>query len=91
MKNSIIVDGKKRVCVVYDAGDSVYDRYTVIYKAYRARGYGLIYPYLGVSENGSYYHGEHNASIRGPHLGRRVAFENLPEAVQKTIIADLAE
>ena len=91
MKNSIIVNGKKRVCVVYDAGDSVFDRYTAVYKAYRVHGRGLSYPYLGISENGSYYHGEHNESIRGPHLGKRIAFDDLPEAVQKAIVSDLTE
>jgi hypothetical protein len=95
MKNTIMVNGKKKVCVIYDNGGETFDRYTVIFKAFRARGYGLVYPYIGASSHpfapqGFGQHGESRYSIREPHLGKRIAFDDVPPDVQMFIIQELS-
>lgn len=91
MKNSIMVKGKKRVCVIYDNGGATIDRYTVVLKAYRYPDGELEYPYLACSEhpfNSFGQHGWSKESIRGPNLGKRVAFDNVPKEVQEFIIQE---
>ena len=97
MKNSIVVDGKKRTCVIYDNGgpdapDGSIDRYTVILRAYRDKGLGcMVYPYLACSESPFQsfgQHGEAYESIRGKHLGKRGAFEDVPPDVKKFILQE---
>ena len=97
MKNSIVVDGKKRTCVIYDNGgpdapDGSIDRYTVILRAYRDKGLGcMVYPYLACSESPFQsfgQQGEAYESIRGKHLGKRGAFEDVPPDVKKFILQE---
>lgn len=86
----------KLVCKIWDNGGETFDRYTIGLKARRFDG-GLYWPYLGASENpfhplGFGQHGEwaswHDAQ-GGPHLGKRVAFESLPEPVQRFILRNI--
>jgi hypothetical protein len=89
MKNTITVNGKKKVCVIYGNPQYLNDQYTVVLKMFRVRG-TPVYPYLGVSVFGDYYHGESRKSIRGAHLGKRIAFEDVPLIVRNAIIRELA-
>lgn len=45
MKNTIIVEGKRKTCRIYDMGEHMADRYTIAFKGYRVRG-RMVYPYL---------------------------------------------
>ena len=97
MKNSIVVNGKKRTCLIYDNGgpgakDGSLDRYTIILRAYRDKGLGIkIYPYPACSKSPFQsfgQHGESYESIRGKHLGKRVTFEDAPEDVKAFILQE---
>ena len=97
MKNSIITDGKKRTCVIYDNGGpgapgGSIDRYTVVLRAYRDKRRGcMVYPYLACSKYPFQSFGLHEdsyESIRGKHLGKRVAFEDVPEDVKAFILQE---
>lgn len=92
--NTIQVGGKRKTCRIYDAGDQFADRYTIAFKGYRLEGYCMVYPYLSSSENpfhpqGVGQHGESKEFLTGRHLGKRVAFETLPEAVQRFILSNI--
>ena len=95
IKNTILVNGKRKVCRVFDTGpDGTFDRYTVAFKGYRVQGYGMCYPYLASSENpfhpqGFGQHGESREFLTGKHLGKRVSFESLPEQVQEFILQNI--
>lgn len=92
--NTVQVNGKRKVCRIYDAGDSVADRYTIALKGYRLKDWGMVYPYLSASENpyhpqGFGQHGEAPHPMTGRHLGKRVSFEALPEPVQRFILMNI--
>lgn len=92
--NTIMVAGKRKVCRIYDAGDSVADRYTITFKGYRLKDWGMVYPYLSASEDpyhpcGVGQHGESREYMTGRHLGKRVRFEALPEPVQRFILMNI--
>ena len=94
IKSTIMVSGKRKVCRVYDAGEGFADRYTVALRGYLVKGYGMVYPYLAASENpyhpqGVGQHGETRVFLTGRHLGKRVAFETLPEPVQRFILSNI--
>ena len=95
MKNTIAVNGKRKVCRIYDTGlDGAFYRYTVPFKGYRANDYGMVYPYLASSDNpfhpqGFGQHGESKEFLTGKHLGKRVSFEYLPELVQQFILQSI--
>lgn len=90
MKNTVTFNGKRYVCKIYNKPEYK-DNYTIVFKGYRPRNRELIHPYIGCTEWGSYYHGElYNYNPRdAQHLGQRVAFNDLPEAVQNVIIREL--
>lgn len=93
IKNTVMKDGKRYVCRIYDAGDSFADRYTVAFKAYNVRGQ-LYWPYLASGPSpfhpgGFGQHGESAHPVTGKHLGKRVAFESLPEQTQQFILQNL--
>lgn len=46
IKNTIMVDGKRKVCRIWDFGGTGADPYTIAFKGYRIEGYGMTYPYL---------------------------------------------
>ncbi len=95
IKNTILVNGKRKVCRIYDTGsDGAFDRYTVAFKGYRAEGYGMVYPYLASSENpfhpqGFGMHCESKEFLTGKHLGKRVNFDSLPADVQRFILQSI--
>ena len=92
IKNTIMIEGKRMVCRIYDTGpDGAFDRYTVAFKSYRVEGYGMVYPYLASSDHpfhpqGFGQHGESSVFLTGKHLGRRIAFDNLPPDVQTFVL-----
>ena len=93
MKNTILVNGKRKTCRIYDAGANFADRYTIAFKGYRTNR-GMCYPYLAASDRpfhpqGFGQHGESNSFIDGKHLGKRVSFFDMTEEVQKFIIANI--
>lgn len=95
IKNTIMVNGKRKVCRIFDMGlDGPFDRYTVAFKGYRAEGHGIIYPYLGSSDNpfhpqGFGQYGESKEFLTGKHLGKRVRFDSLPADVQRFILNNI--
>ena len=94
IKNTIMIDGKRKVCRIYDAGSGVCDRYTIAFKGYRAEGYGMVYTYLASSDHpfhpqGFGQYGESEFFLAGKHLGKRVDFEALPVDVKKFILQSI--
>lgn len=91
MKNTIIHNGKRYICRIYDNGGVTLDRYTIALKAYRVNGQ-LVYPYLASSAYPFHsfgQHGESGVKIDGQHLGKRIPFESLPIDVQRFIVQNL--
>lgn len=95
MKNTIIHAGKRKVCRIFDAGDTVGDRYTIAFKGFRdSARETMVYPYLAASPNpysptGIGQHGESTMFLKGRELGKRVTFESLPEPVQRFILGSI--
>lgn len=93
MRNTIIVDGKRKVCRIFDMGSNEIDRYTIAFKAQRINGI-LFYPYLASSVDpfhpqGFGQYGESNVFLTGRHLGKRVSFESLPDQVKQFILQSI--
>lgn len=94
IKNTITVNGKRRVCRIFDSGpDGAFDRYTIALKGYRV-GYGMVYPYLASSNNpfhpqGFGQHCESREFLKGKHLGKRISFDVLPEQVKQFILQSI--
>ena len=85
-----LADGRRVVCKVFDLGAEQFDRYTIVFKAKRYRG-ALYWEYVGASEHpfhpqGFGQHGESYEKIEGPHLGKRITFEQCPPGVQAFIL-----
>jgi hypothetical protein len=84
----------KKTPLCFDNGGETFDRYTLIYGKTNERG--RVFWYIGSSQDplwpmGFWQHGEIaavNTMSRGrvsfKHLGKRVPFESLPQAVQDT-------
>lgn len=95
IRNTILVDGKRKVCRIYDTGpDGPCDRYTIAFKGFRVAGHGMVYPYLAA--NGSPFHpggfgqyGESKSFLKGRHLGKRVSFDALPDDVKSFILGSI--
>ncbi|TXG76205.1 hypothetical protein E6Q11_05230 [Candidatus Dojkabacteria bacterium] len=77
---------------VYDNGGETCDRYAIIdmepTAVYKGR-----HMYVGASDNpthplGFYQHGEIEPFNIGPHLGKRIRFESLPDTLQALIRSD---
>ena len=90
--NTIMHNGKRKVCRIFDAGEQHLDRYTVAFKGYRSKRYGMVYPYLACSV--SPYHGfgqrgESEWFFTGKHLGKRVSFESLNDDVKRFILSNI--
>lgn len=89
IKNTIMHNGKREVCRIFDNGGATCDRYTIAFKAYRIDR-ELWYPYLASSEKPFHPQGfgqwsEAREFLTGRHLGKRVAFDTLPVDVQRFI------
>lgn len=92
MKNTIMVNGKRMVCRIYDAGEKYGDRYTIAFKGYRAGR--MVYPYLASGSSpfhpqGFGLHCESESFVTGRHLGKRVSFDSLPNDVKKFILQSI--
>lgn len=97
--NTIMVNGRRMVCRIFDAGPASFDRFTVAFKGYRFNGYPgssseMIYPYLAsscfpFSPQGLGQHEEAKAFMTGRHLGKRITFESCPPDVQKFILQSI--
>ena len=74
---------------IYDAGESVYDRYSVLYLDSPEREKGL-YECRAMSANPFHPMGfcEMTSAKLGKHLGKPIQFTALPDACQKVIIRD---
>lgn len=93
IKNTVMKEGKRYVCRIYDAGDSFADRYTIALKAESYLG-RLYWPYLASGPTpfhpqGFGQHGESTEFLNGKHLGKRVAFDTLPEQTKQFILQNL--
>jgi len=75
---------------IYDNGGETFDRYTVIYIGSHYNGF---YSCLGMSENpfSPQGYGQHGSCTDGPHLGKEIQFEDIPEACQRAVRNDLEE
>jgi len=85
-----LADGRRVVCKIFDNGGATFDRYTVVFKAKRYRG-ALYWEYIAASEHpfhpqGFGQYGTLAAFVEGPHLGKRISFEQCPPDVQKFIL-----
>lgn len=94
INNTIMVEGKRKVCRIFDNGGASVDRYTIAFKGYRMAGRGMVYPYLASSSHpfhpqGFGQHGESREFLTGKHLGKRVAFDTLPVDVQTFILDNI--
>ena len=95
MKNTIMVNGQRKTCRIYDCGDAVADRYTVAFRGYRVEGWGMVYPYLVAAgpcpfhPQGFGQHGKSREFLKGRHLGKRVTFESVPADVQQFILQSI--
>lgn len=94
MKNTILVDGKRKTCRIFDAGDAVADRYTIAFRGYRYQGHGMVYPYLASGPwpfhpLGFGMHCESLEFLTGKHLGKRIPFDALPEDVKKFVMQNI--
>ena len=75
---------------IYDNGGKTVDRYTVVYMNIQ-EGPGL-YGCRGMSEHPFHPQGfgMYGSAMPGRHLGKRIAFEQLPQDCQKLVEQDLA-
>jgi hypothetical protein len=83
----------KGIVGVYDNDGKTADRYTVLYGPTQRRVAGQLRVQLYACRNSSAdgvigYRGE---CAKGLHLGRRVAFEALPEACREAVTRDLGQ
>lgn len=93
--NAFDQNGNPRYVRCYDNGGKSVDRYTVVF----TRSYGNGCSYLGMSEQpfspqGFGQHGWSDQSIDRPrygHLGRKIAFTDLPEDCQRCVLQDYRE
>ena len=92
MKNTIQHTSRGRLsCRIYDNGGRSADRYTACFKMSRTSYGHNYYPYVAFDENpfdpqGFGQYGDNPTPIDGPHLGKRIGFEKLPEKAQKYIM-----
>lgn len=94
MKNTIMVDGKRKTCRIWDFGDTVADRYTIAFRGLRLTSGRLVYPYLASGPHpfhplGFGQHTDSDVFMKGKHLGKRIAFEDLPPDVQKFVLQNI--
>lgn len=75
---------------IYDNGGETIDRYTVVYMDEPERSHGN-FAARAMSEDP--FHplgfGQWCSATPGPHLGRRIKFEDLPTDCQKLVLQDV--
>ena len=92
IKNTIMVEGKRKTCRIYDAGIDFTDRYTIAFKGLRDSQGRMYWPYLASGSapfHGFGQYGESLVFLNGKHLGKRVSFDSLPADVQKFILQSI--
>ena len=94
MKNTILINGKRKTCRCFDAGDNFADRYTIAFRGYRVPDFGMVYPFLAAGPTpfhpqGFGQHGESREFLTGRHLGKRIAFDALPADVQRFVLQNI--
>jgi len=95
IKNTIIVDGKRMTCRIFDTGlDGPADRYTIAFRATRLPSGAPWYPYLAADDTpfhpqGFGQWGESPTFMTGRHLGKRVSFDSLPADVRQFILQNI--
>jgi len=82
-----VIEGRR--VRIYDNRGATFDRYTVVYLDC-PEGRGL-YACLGMSTNprDPQGFGQHGVAHCGPHLGKRIQFDALPEECQEVVMEDL--
>lgn len=75
---------------IYDAGNSVFDRFTVVFLDEPERRDG-IFRALGMSINprSPQGFGQHTTAMDGGHLGKEITFDNLPYECKKVLLDSL--
>lgn len=103
-RESLLPAGVPKYVRVYDNGGETFDRYTVLFTGrYAGRPVGRT-EYVGMSENpchpqGFGQHGETEGVPDAPHgfapaigrkchLGKRIAFTDLPDQCQRVVMSD---
>lgn len=78
-----------KIIAVYDNGGKTFDRYTVVVDSYLDDD---MYECLGLSSEptGPQGFSQFCSCQMGPHLGKKLKFEELPENVQKHVKARIA-
>lgn len=83
------INGQRIRC--YDDGGKTIDRYTVVYIDQPEQGHNM---YAAVSMNASPFHpqgfGQHCTAMVGRHLGKRIAFADLPVDCRRLVERDMA-
>lgn len=81
---------------IYDNGGKSYDRYTAVYMDehyYHEQHpeYRTTFTCIGMSEDPFHPQGfgQHGPAMPGKHLGKRIAFEQLPDPCQRAVLQDL--
>lgn len=93
MKNEAVAEPEFAGLIeIYDAGDDVYDRYTVVYLNEPERKKDM-FECVGMSEHPFHPQGfgQHSTAMRGSHLGKVISFDQLPPDCQKLVRRDLAD
>ena len=104
MRNTIQHPKRGRlVCKIWDNGGATADRYTIAFKGKHYPHYGMTVPYLSANESpfhpqgiGMYcelsqIHIGGDMPFRGSqkHLGKRIAFDDLPDQVKKFVMQSI--
>lgn len=75
--------------LAYDNGGETLDRFTVIYTD-EPEGLGM-YSARAMSENPFHGFGQMCTASIGKHLGKRIGFDDLPEACKRVVMQDKGE
>lgn len=92
IKNTVMKNGKRYVCRIFDNGGETLDRYTIALKGERDTMGRMYYPYLASSDhpfNSLGQHGENSTFIHGRCFGKRVSFDSVTADVQSFILQNL--
>lgn len=75
---------------IYDNGGKTADRFTSVYMDSPERQPGM-YECIGMSENPFHPQGfgMHSSAMPGAHLGKRIRFDDLPDACKRLLCRDI--
>lgn len=81
-----------KIIACYDNGGKTFDRYTIVFDS-KHDVQGLFNECLGLSNDPSSPQGfsQFSGCQMGRHLGKKLRFEQLPEHVQKHVLARIAD